>query len=61
MHAFHRISGVVHGVQGLLVDVCRFDGIHLLFELHNLVLGLFEVFLVQLLSSQGCFGGYTIP
>lgn len=57
MHTFHGISGAVHGVQSLLVDVCRFDGVHLLLELHELVLGLFEVFFVQFLSSEGCFGG----
>jgi hypothetical protein len=40
-----------------LVDICRFDGVDLLFELHDLALGLFKVLFVQFLSSEGCFGG----
>jgi hypothetical protein len=59
VHALHGIAGIVHGIQRFLVDVGRLDRVHLLLELDDLVLRLFEVFLVKLLPSQGGFGSYN--
>jgi hypothetical protein len=40
MDIFHGLSGSLHGVQCLLVDVCGFDTIYLLLDLAYLVIRL---------------------
>ena len=32
VYSLHGRAGVLHGGKGFLVDVCRFDGVDLLFE-----------------------------
>ena len=58
MNRLHDLSGILHGGEGFLVDVCGFDGVDLLFEHGDLAGGLFEGVFVLLLSFQGGAGGY---
>lgn len=50
---FHSFAGVLHGDEGFLIDVCRFDGVDLLFEHGDLAGGLFEGVLMLLLAFEG--------
>jgi hypothetical protein len=56
MDLCHGSAGRLHRVQGLLVDIRRFDRVDLLFELGDLRGCLFEVLLVDLFPSQSGFG-----
>ena len=53
MDLFHGFAGVLHGDESLLVDVCGFDGVDLLFEHGNLAGGLLEGVLMLLLAFEG--------
>ena len=52
MDVFHGFAGVLHGEQGLLVDICGFDGVDLVFEHGDLGGGLFEGVLVRLFTFE---------
>lgn len=56
VHALHGLAGLVHGIQGFLVNVGGLDRIDMLLELDDLILGLFEVLLVHFLSPEGGLG-----
>lgn len=49
----HSRAGIFHGGEGLLIDVCGFDGVDLLLEHGDLAVGLFEGVLVLLLAFEG--------
>ena len=51
---FHGVTGVLHGKESFLVDVCRLDGIDLIFEHRYLSGGLLEgVFMGFLAFESG--------
>lgn len=54
MDVLHCGAGVLHCVEGLLVDVCGFDAVDFALERHNLRLRLFEGVLEYFLLSEGC-------
>jgi hypothetical protein len=56
MDLCHGSAGRLHCVQGLLVDIRRFDRVDLLLELGDLRGCLIEVLLVDLFPSQSGFG-----
>ena len=56
---FHGGAGVLHGDESFLVDVCRFDGVDLLFEHGDLAVGLFEGVFVLLLAFESVAGGWV--
>ena len=53
MDLFHGFAGILHGDEGLLVDVGGFDGVDLLFEHGDLAGGLLEGVLMLLLAFEG--------
>ena len=53
MDFFHSFASILHGDEGFLVDVCRFDGVDLLFEHGDLAGGLLEGVLMLLLAFEG--------
>lgn len=53
---FHGFAGVLHGEQGLLVDVGGFDRVNLVFEHGDLGGGLFEGVFVSFLAFEGRSG-----
>ena len=53
MDFFHSFTGVLHGDEGFLIDVCGFDGVDLLFEHGDLAGGLLEGVLMLLLAFEG--------
>lgn len=55
----HRCTSLLHRLQGLVVDISRFDGIDLLLELNDLRCCLLEVLFVNLFPSEGGFGSCT--
>lgn len=55
MNLGHGRSGRLHCIQSLLVDIRRFDGINLLFELGNLRRRLFKVLLVDFFPPKSRF------
>jgi hypothetical protein len=52
----HRLTSLLHRLQGLVVDVGRFDGVNLLLQLDDLGCCLFEILFVGLLPSECGFG-----
>lgn len=52
----HGGAGVLHGGEGFLVDVCRFDGVDLLFKHGYLAVCLLEGVFVLLLAFEGGAG-----
>jgi hypothetical protein len=55
----HRRTGLLHSLQGLVVDIGRFDGVDLLLKLDDLRCCLLEVLLVHLFPSEGGLGSCT--
>jgi hypothetical protein len=53
----HGRAGVLHRVQGLLVDVRGFDAVDLLFDLGDLRGCLLEAALVDFFAAEGGFRG----
>ena len=51
MDGLHGRTRPLHGQEGLLVDVRRLDRVHLLLDGPDVVEGLLEVVLVDLLAS----------
>lgn len=52
----YRVAGVLHGVERLLVDVCRLDAADLALDRHHLRRRLLELVLEGLFAAQGGFG-----
>ena len=57
---FHGFAGILHGDEGLLVDVCGFDGVDLLLEHRYLAVGLLEGVFVLLLSFESVSSDYIV-
>jgi hypothetical protein len=55
----HCRTSLLHGLEGLVVDIGRFDGVDLLLELDDLRCCLLEVLFVHLFPSEGGFGNCT--
>ena len=51
VYGLHGITRALHGDEGLLVDICRLDRVHLLFDGPDVVQRLLEVVFVDLLAS----------
>ena len=58
MDVFHGFTGVLHGEEGLLVDVGGFDGVDLVLQHGDLRGGLFEGVLVCLFAFERRAGGW---
>jgi hypothetical protein len=52
----HRLTGLLHRLQGFVVDVGRFDRVYLLLQLDDLGRCLLEILFVGLLPSECGFG-----
>lgn len=59
MDVLHSLTGVLHGEESFLVDVCGFDRVDLIFKHGDLSGGLFKGVFVGLLSFKGCSRGYS--
>lgn len=59
MDMAHSRARRLHGLQGLLVDVRRFNRIDLLFQLGDLRRRLFEILLMKLFPSESSLGGWS--
>lgn len=53
MYLFHRLAGVLHGLQRFFVDIGRLYAVNFALQGHNLPLGLLESMFKLLLTSQG--------
>jgi uncharacterized protein YbaR (Trm112 family) len=51
MYLLHGLACPLHRHEGLLVDIRRLNGVHLLLDRRNVVQRLLEVVLVDLLAS----------
>jgi hypothetical protein len=51
VYGLHGLACPLHRLEGLLVDVGRLDGVHLLLNCRDVVQRLLEVVLVDLLAS----------
>lgn len=61
MNLCHGRTSRLHRIQSLLVDIRRFYGVNLLFELGNLRRRLFKVLLVDLLPPKSRFRNSCLP
>ena len=59
MDLVHGRACRLHRLQSLLVDIRRFDGVDLLFQLGDLCRRLFEVLLMDLFPSESSLSGWS--